>query len=264
MCYREIVAVEARRRSTYAWLLRTRTDLVYLADIRFDTLSTTHAHVPYGGMTDHAQTACTNDHMFFCPRHLCRPYFELLELWESAFCIAANVPPVTLTHTNGPHAIPKDEPRAPFWVPPPPHGAAHQWYILARYNCGRRCASDRDGCCGLLRELRYPYAFARGDAERGLLDCRLRLVCLMWRGGNYSRTQLENQNATEECQSLHKRYVHGAKNLFQNGHVKLPGPCQEWAANEGQSSKSSTRTFMAFRRTGGITGGIIIRPGQPR
>lgn len=31
---------------------------------------------------------CTNDHLFLCPRHLCRAYYELLEIFESPLCAA--------------------------------------------------------------------------------------------------------------------------------------------------------------------------------
>lgn len=80
-----------------------RTDLVYFAPIPLVTSATTRAplsesfvYVPAGGMTWVASFRCMNDQAFLCPRHLCRPYFRLLELWTSPLC-NATVPTSTAT-----------------------------------------------------------------------------------------------------------------------------------------------------------------------
>ena len=86
--YRLVKAEERRRGHKYTWLLRTRTDIVHLRPLpRLDSLAQQFAYTPRGGMNAAREAACTNDHMFLCPRRLCRAYFELLEIFESERCI---------------------------------------------------------------------------------------------------------------------------------------------------------------------------------
>ena len=84
-CYASVRAHERGRAANYKWLLRTRTDLVFLQSLRLPT-DTNVVYIPRDGMNDHPLALCTNDHLFLCPRHLCRPYFQLAELWESPHC----------------------------------------------------------------------------------------------------------------------------------------------------------------------------------
>jgi len=94
--------------------------------------------------------------MFLCPRHLCRPYFELLELFEHC---DDRAPP--LHEWFGQpllnHSVP------PAWV-------VAEEFILARYNGGQLLASSQSDC-GLIREMDYNYAIARGNSSRGWIQC---------------------------------------------------------------------------------------------
>ena len=79
-CFDEVVATEASRGLRYAWLMRARTDLVHLPQQPTPTflaeLPPTHAYVPMStSMSSFPLAKCQNDHLFLCPRRLCRPYF---------------------------------------------------------------------------------------------------------------------------------------------------------------------------------------------
>ena len=113
LCYEAVEAHEARRGARYDWLLRTRTDLVFVTPTPLAApLSRAHAYVPIGGMSGDESCPprrgsnrvaarpqrstpsphrdadkCLNDHVFLCPRRLCRPYFTLLELFSSERCV---------------------------------------------------------------------------------------------------------------------------------------------------------------------------------
>ena len=50
LCYRAVTSHEERRGRSYGWLLRTRTDLVYLAPFPFAAFRRDRAYVPVGGM----------------------------------------------------------------------------------------------------------------------------------------------------------------------------------------------------------------------
>jgi hypothetical protein len=159
------------------------------------------AWLPIGGMNKDVRARCTNDHLLFCPRALCRAYFRLLELWTSPHCRAtyrrhsksnstadatSGSPSATIFATPTAVGAAGDEPTAhagrltmnglptaPFVLPPPPRGELPEYYIRARYSRGAACtaATSDEECCGLLRELAYPYAIARGDAQRGYVAC---------------------------------------------------------------------------------------------
>jgi hypothetical protein len=168
--------------------------------------------VPRDGMNVHPAVMCTNDHLFLCPRHLCRAYFELAELWESPHCrrdgraTAATGSTPILKPTVG-HSVADVEPldtladifatadaRAPFGLRPPhapnkpfllpalPVLADAQWYWLARYGGARDSPCDArkttDGrCCGLVRELPFAYNIARDPTYHNMghvaLVCKL-------------------------------------------------------------------------------------------
>jgi hypothetical protein len=104
-CYTDVERYERTSRDgrRYSWLVRTRTDLVYFTPIPLAAVAAAragsaavavhndqHVYVPSGGMTIDAAFRCMNDLAFLCPRHLCRPYFRLLELWQSPYCNATH------------------------------------------------------------------------------------------------------------------------------------------------------------------------------
>ena len=175
-CYRQLEAHERASGFRYDWIVRTRFDLAYLADLPLARLSPESAFIPYGIVP------CHSDHIFVCPRALCRPYFTLLEIFESPHCVVAPRGKLAMTTVRGPFASGEPlqphgasgPPDAPFAVVTQPDGVDQQWYALARYGDGRIC---KDGdvlpdCCGapLLRLIEWPYAIVRGNAASGFLD----------------------------------------------------------------------------------------------
>eukprot|EP00927_Polykrikos_kofoidii_P015582 TRINITY_DN16939_c0_g1_i1.p1 TRINITY_DN16939_c0_g1~~TRINITY_DN16939_c0_g1_i1.p1 ORF type:complete len:768 (+),score=46.55 TRINITY_DN16939_c0_g1_i1:28-2331(+) len=85
-CYRQVESVEQKRGVAYTWVYRLRSDTVYFNDLVPEAgLTHDFVYVPLGGMMI-GTTKCMNDQLFVCPRALCRPYFNLLEIWESPHC----------------------------------------------------------------------------------------------------------------------------------------------------------------------------------
>ncbi|KAL1524731.1 hypothetical protein AB1Y20_019614 [Prymnesium parvum] len=225
-CYEQVVAAELRRGEQYTLLLRTRTDIVYLRDVPLDPpmLRGGEAYVPAGGMSERHEAKCMNDHIFLCPRKLCRPYFHLLELWESERCDPRAATTI--------FALPRGEalllqhaaapPEAPFTLPTPPPAANAEWFFFARYTRdGALCAAGQPAsqCCGLLRELRWPYAIARGTAAGGYVECRQRVVQL-WRG-NQSRLAAEHADALATCAGIARNWTQGQP-LLRAGSAGAP------------------------------------------
>ena len=190
ICYEAISAHEQRVGQPYSWLIRLRTDMVPLAPIPLaGTMRlSAHAHVPVGGMIHAEQYRCLNDHVFICPRALCRSYFMLLELWSSSQCIQhANVSTRDVFASEdgrapsgqlGPPTAQFSLPQAPFAnTPPMPDRVTAQWYVLARYatppamTCAPGVPDAR--CCGLLRTVQWPYAIRRSV---GNFECALRVT----------------------------------------------------------------------------------------
>mgnify|MGYP006974803462 CR=1 FL=1 len=107
--------------------------------------------------------ACANDMIFVCPRALCRPYFELLELWTSPHCTPASWPQVAPSErwgvaaavginakgravlpartifaderTGAPNGM-SGPPTEPYWLPPKPKKMDVHYYFYARYSDG--------------------------------------------------------------------------------------------------------------------------------
>ena len=221
--YVRVEAAERRRGAQYAWLLRARTDAVHLEPLPGRWLaraSRNHVYVPEGGMNAFGVGMCQNDHFFLCPRHLCRPYFHLIgDLWESPYCVDggrgtredANVTGSIFARpaSTAPGGFVLSEaPSAPFWLPPPPKFADAEWYFLARYSnaSGKVCDAGfttAEACCGLIREVPYKYSIARGDSNRGHVECHERLV-YFWRGTNGSAIRERNRDALARCAALYR------------------------------------------------------------
>ena len=197
-CFRAVCEHEELRRAPYKWLLRTRTDLVFLQTLHLPD-NATFVYVPRDGMNIHPLALCTNDHMFLCPRHLCRPYFMLAELWESPYCrrdgraaaTPGSTPFLPADESEPAHALASiiahadadapggfwtpREPKAPFLLPALPPMADAQWYWMARYGgagpCDARRTTDAK-CCGLVREMPFMYDLARDRSPHFILDCK--------------------------------------------------------------------------------------------
>lgn len=210
-CYDAIVAAEQRRRQAYEWLYRLRTDLVFLSEI-FAPPAPDVVVVPSGGMSKFPPWRCMNDHLFACPRRLCRPYFKLLDLFRED---ASS--PVRCT-TRGPEC----DARLAFdatnreptnlsvaredWcrLPSPPRLApsvrerpglklpvselSEQWFFFFLYGGqlgegGRECPTSTtdEECCGRLRERPVHYTIARAATPvqtAPKLSCEERMLWL--------------------------------------------------------------------------------------
>ena len=119
-----------------------------------------------------------NDHVFLCPRQLCRPYFTLLELWNSSLCNASSSPAAQRRIFARSSRAPSGQfapLSSPYVLPPAPQLSA-QWYMFARYvpwpanPCGSRQSDFQ--CCGLIRGMVWPYGLRR---KSGNLECLYRV-----------------------------------------------------------------------------------------
>lgn len=258
-CYRQIEAHEQKEQMKYSFIFRTRSDIVYLEDIPLTSeilQKQDEVYVPMGGMSEKQEFQCMNDHMFLCPRALCRPYFELLELWESEFCVEQvnaleqeNVVSRSIfahTHANG-HLEVQDKwspPRSKFLLPIPPSRANAEWFFFARYTLqGKLCDHGESSaeCCGLLRELRWRYAIARGSAVLGYIECRQRLL-QFWRG-NQQQLELDHHDVLVRCETLAQNWsqwqlllrteLTNQSNIIHNNH---PSSLYTIGLNGGENS----------------------------
>ena len=168
-CYHQVQRYEEHRGARYTWIYRTRTDVVLLADTPFAAVSVSGAtatgrvYTPINGMSGSRMYACANDMIFVCPRALCRPYFELLELWTSPHCTPASWPQVAPSErwgvaaavginakgravlpartifaderTGAPNGM-SGPPTEPYWLPPKPKKMDVHYYFYARYSDG--------------------------------------------------------------------------------------------------------------------------------
>jgi hypothetical protein len=186
-CYADVEHAEAavlRRR--YDWILRTRTDLVYLSPVPLrPALPATRAYLPASGMTGWPQYRCMNDWMLLCPRSLCRRYFGLLDdVFYSRQCVGTATPSgpahtYNTTYPRGMVAVPHDAPTQPFVLPQPPGIMNAEWYFYARFGDGRVCGRHEESpqCCGLLQEDKaWVAAKAVGSEFSGTIPCHLYLV----------------------------------------------------------------------------------------
>lgn len=204
-CYDDVERAEAAARARYDWIVRLRTDLVFIRPLRLSALEPSAVFVPLGGINPRPAYRCLNDHMVACPRALCRPYFRLLEIFTSDLCRDAGPPsgkPVVTRaqpaeasaapRAAGPAARDRAEPRAwapdgrtgppnaSFVLPPEPRAGRQaersaQWWFASRYGAQAWCREPRvyarpgqpTPCCGLLREWPWMYGLARGVKHAG-------------------------------------------------------------------------------------------------
>ena len=197
--YRLIEQTERRRGAAYAWVIKTRTDVAFFEDLGAIVARSApdRVHVPRNGMTESLDSRCHNDHLFWCPRHLCRPYFELLEIFESPFCrgatryaafnetlwASAAAPPSVFARGRGGVALVANgahgPPNSSYWLPWSAQSGIYdvEYWFAARYSRGQRCTdfdSDqtRGGlsgrCCGLIDDsATLAYAVARYGSTTG-------------------------------------------------------------------------------------------------
>ena len=215
-CYMQVSKEELRRAKRYSHLMRVRTDMLYLSDLPTSVFQQyDHVFVAASGMGPKMDgITCMNDHMFLCPRTLCRPYFNLLEIFQSDHCVPhanashySKLPSIFATKAGDGRLLPhsREGPlTSPFLLSYPPKGwFTSQWYIFARYTAeGHVCAAEQtpEKCCGAMREFEWWYTLAKVVATRTGptvdLDCKR----IKW---SY-RGQVENPALNASVSRCHK------------------------------------------------------------
>ena len=173
-CFDAVESTERNLGRSYDWIYRMRSDLSLHSRVpHIQALSASFVYVPAAGMTSTPSYRCMNDHFFVCPRALCRPYFRLLELWSSRYCmptqrdaaypkswdLAATRHAEKTTTTLLPHGQPSETFELPY---EPPHRLDAQWYFFARYSPGVICLAPQQvaECCGLIRLLPLSFIYS--------------------------------------------------------------------------------------------------------
>eukprot|EP00929_Paragymnodinium_shiwhaense_P079244 TRINITY_DN41241_c0_g1_i3.p1 TRINITY_DN41241_c0_g1~~TRINITY_DN41241_c0_g1_i3.p1 ORF type:complete len:758 (-),score=117.89 TRINITY_DN41241_c0_g1_i3:234-2507(-) len=240
VCYGMVEEQEKKRGKQYTWLYRLRSDVVYFVDFLPETHlginSTENVYVPSGGMSNWTNFKCMNDHMIFCPRHLCRPYFTLLEVFESPHCVAAskskvpnpgpeasceNRTAIVPAGFDGPptedyclSAIPQgfhEDNRDKWqWDAPKINKSSNdtlfffyarkttaQWYVVARYGGGLPCAPlQRAAHCCGLIR-EVDWAYSIARVKNRTIECQQRLS-EAW----HIAKRFENIRYMEACKEL--------------------------------------------------------------
>ena len=202
-CFERIQQEETRRQTRrslrvpdrYTYLMRVRTDLVYLSDIpTWIFHDTSHVYVVASGMAPRllAGSTCMNDHIFVCPRALCRSYFHMLEIFQSEHCRRIkggneNISSIFATRTANGELLPNSWSNAPssaFLVPDAPSTwFTAQWYIFARHtDAGRVCGAREppQTCCGLIKEFSWWYSLATVDEHETRPSVGLDCTRMQW------------------------------------------------------------------------------------
>ena len=161
-CLAAVTRAEHSRGAPYSYLMRARTDIYWMEELPLAHILAAaryRAIVPQFGMGPPGTPAYFNDHLFVCPRALCRPFFELLEIFESEHCrenhdhahyqgrdlmlgaeqqtSARRLGSIFLTNHSLRHA-----PDRPFLLTHPRAGIDAQWYAVARYSASAQAAND--------------------------------------------------------------------------------------------------------------------------
>ena len=209
-CLVAITRAEQRRGAPYAFLMRARTDIYWMEELPLAHILAAaryRALVPQFGMGPPGTPAYFNDHLFVCPRALCRPFFELLEIFESEHCRE--------THDHGRDVMPGAEqqssarrlgsifltnhslvapPDGPFLLTRPRAGISAQWYAVARYSANAQaanaavashCRLDQPVChCNgtRLAAVRWVYTISNGEARAPTGDIYVNCGRPLWSG----------------------------------------------------------------------------------
>jgi hypothetical protein len=155
----------------------------------------------------------TNDHMFICPRSLCRTYFSLPTLWKSPLCTTngSSTAPIFATEAADGSLVPGGEPTTSFSFPDTFPGTsimpAPQWYVLARYSrdglCGLDYRYDNASTCGLVHGFDVAYSIARPESYNTslfFLDCNYTLTSDAWNSTDPYYPQVKQR--WSECESI--------------------------------------------------------------
>lgn len=146
-CLQAVTRAEHLRGARYSHLMRARTDIYWMEELPLAHILAAaryRALVPQFGMGPPGTPAYFNDHIFVCPRVLCRPFFELLEIFESEHC-RENHDDLhyqgreSIFLTNHSLVAPPDR---PFLLAHPRAGINAQWYAVARYSANAQAANE--------------------------------------------------------------------------------------------------------------------------
>ena len=209
-CLVAVTRAEQWRGAPYAYLMRARTDIYWMEELPLAHILAAaryRALVPQFGMGPPGTPAYFNDHLFVCPRALCRPFFELLEIFESEHCrethdhgrdfmtgaeqqsSARRLGSIFLTN----HSL-VAPPDGPFLLPRPRAGISAQWYAVARYSANAqaanaavasRCRLDQPVChCNgtRLAAVRWVYTISSGEARAPTGDIHVNCGRPLWSG----------------------------------------------------------------------------------
>jgi hypothetical protein len=227
VCYELVEKEERRRNARYSWVLKVRSDMVFMNDI-VPPADVGHVYVAEGGMARQGSVRCMSDHLFLCPRELCAPYFNLLDLFNRSDCAAPWSPAAARFYRAPNGTVP---------LPPALGGlAVVGWYFASQYGGGGPARSDcksnsavtctdsyagpqleanhnntSECCrpsiqlslCGRVRELSIFYAIARGTGNCSEIQCKLNLVD-MW-GTRSSQSLGARLAALKRCTDLERR-----------------------------------------------------------
>ena len=197
-CFGLVGEEERRRRASYGWVLRMRTDLVLFAPFRLPT-RTDRVYVPGGGMSYRSWLRCSNDHLFLCPRQLCAPYATLIHNFNNSNC----------TPLPG-YAAGGDGVLEDGTIRPQPIWHAFAWHIPRAYNASNSASRRPDGPCGLVVELGLLYAIARTlDGDVGAISCVNNLHTMWASLPRRVVPSADRQCAMEECTRLSRQFSGG-------------------------------------------------------
>jgi len=219
-CLVAVTRAEQSRGAPYAYLMRARTDIYWMEELPLAYILAAaryRALVPQFGMGPPGTPAYFNDHLFVCPRGLCRPFFELLEIFESEHCrenhshvhnhgrdfmlgaeqqtSARRLGSIFLTN----HSL-VAPPDRPFLLTHPLAGIGAQWYVVARYSANAQAANDAvDSRClsryqpvchcngTRLAAVRWVYTISNGEARAPTGDIFVNCNRPLWSGARPKR-----------------------------------------------------------------------------